>query len=136
MKPWEKFEEDVHVIIKGYLCRIRKNDYDCLCGYVMIPKENKAYKELEQYPENIECHGGITYDEFEILGDTEYRVIGFDCMHLWDYIPVYDIDCPKINKRKVWRDKEYIENELRKITEQLTEIDPHHTNINRLMDMN
>lgn len=54
-----------------------------LCGYVYIPSEHvyfqKDYNDME-----IECHGGLTYSDFDDKG--QYK-IGFDCAHLGDYTP-------------------------------------------------
>lgn len=53
-----------------------------LCGYVKVPLEMKL-SEKKSYDLDIDCHGGITFNEIE----GEENWIGFDCAHSYDIIP-------------------------------------------------
>lgn len=56
-----------------------------LCGYISIPLGHKYYhKEYEDI--DIDCHGGLTFGEV-----SDQHWIGFDCAHLFDYIPSFEL---------------------------------------------
>ncbi len=50
-----------------------------LCGYVKIPEIHPYFRQKEI---DLECHGGITYNE-----SHEEHWVGFDCMHSGDFVP-------------------------------------------------
>lgn len=60
-------------------------DEKYLCGYVEVPKLNKHFKDYGYDFSEIECHGGITYNEGKrSTGEGHY--IGFDTMHYFSNI--------------------------------------------------
>lgn len=61
------------------------------CGYVGIPTGNSFYENSVGDLGFIECHGGITYAEYRLLGIESSNIwwIGFDCAHAYDG---YDIE--------------------------------------------
>ncbi len=78
-------------------CMIKRHPYfGHLCGYCEIPSNhkdyNKSYFELDSI---YEIHGGITYYGLFIndkAEKTDRYVIGFDCCHTSDRMPLYDLD--------------------------------------------
>lgn len=80
---------------------IRQDQHQHLCGYIAgdIPVGINI--------DDIECHGGITFEEEKILG--------IDCMHFGDFVPGRPGECPE----HVYRDTEFVIEELKKIVDQL-----------------
>lgn len=105
-----------------------------LCGYVKIPK---TYLYYDQKYEDIDCHGGVTFDKL----NDDFRIMGFDCAHLGDYIPSMELfrrTNPEMKKyteeyplpqgfekfsmfNSVYRNMDYCLNECIKIIDQLIE---------------
>ena len=106
----------------GYKCQVKINDYcGFRCGYVELPK---GFPEFDKY--DIDCHGGVTYHEGNI--------IGFDCGHYGDGIDL-ELISDKITRdaqKKIQeilnfeltpaKSLEFVENELIGICEQLKKI--------------
>lgn len=55
-----------------------------LCGYVKIP-EGHPYFRHKGYDLDIDCHGGITFNEAH-----EEHWVGFDCGHSTDRVPTME----------------------------------------------
>lgn len=87
-KPWENEPNDERWGTHGLHCRIHRNPYGALCGYVGVPKGHPFHglwydaKELK----DIQIHGGITFadhvhDEDQSLwfccGGAVYRTIEY-----------------------------------------------------------
>lgn len=54
-----------------------------LCGYVKISPNHVLFgKNFSEFSELINCHGGITYNQYD-----ENHWIGFDCAHSYDILP-------------------------------------------------
>lgn len=107
---------------KGFKCLMRRNVLKCWCGYVEIPIDTPLdfdFESGEYLP--INCHGGVTYQELE--GDN--WVVGFDCAHSGDLVP-YLLNNSLNN---VYRDKEYVVNEVNNIVEQLLKMKPLRRNL-------
>jgi len=119
IKEWEKEPDEENFVYKGYDCRIRRiKDKLHLCGYVRINNEDMEKVNTDE----LIIHGGITFSkyannvplyEFPFSGYW----IGFDCMHAGDLIPrdMDMIDC----SNEVYRNFEYVRNELKKLVNQL-----------------
>lgn len=111
MNKWETEPDYLEFTYKGFKCFIKRNYFKALCGYVVVPEGNKWYSQGCDTID-INCHGGLTYASEQ---DGNW-VIGFDCTHYGDLAP--DLikwgidDC-------VYRDIEYVTNELKHIVEQL-----------------
>lgn len=100
---------------KGYKCKIIRHDSMLhLCGYVYLSK-NSILVNNEKMLNNLEVHGGITYNEW--YNDEEY-IIGFDCGHWCDYIP-----STRTNNPDNYRTMEYVEKELKYLVDQIYEIE-------------
>lgn len=97
----------IEFIYKDFECRIKRMyvkgphaKNECyfgghLCGYVKIPENNKYFN--KHYDEiDIDCHGGLTYSNYQ---DNNYY-IGFDCAHSFDYLPSMEMFKQKNEKIK------------------------------------
>ena len=106
----------------GYKCQVKINDYcGFRCGYVELPKE---FPEFDKY--DIDCHGGVTYHEGNI--------IGFDCGHYGDGVDlelISDVNLREIQRQiqkrlsidtEPVKSLEFVENELMKMCEQFNKI--------------
>lgn len=106
MEKTKNMEEYITAEIAGFNCVIVKWDgksgMSHRCGYVEIP-ENHPFYNHDSIDCEIECHGGITYDEM-IEGKFW---IGFDTNHLMD----------KCNPKSL----EYCQKEVESIVSQLNE---------------
>lgn len=103
---------------KGYNCKIRRVEHvRHLCGYVLLPKEHYLYGK-EYCDIDIDCHGGLSYSEKE----NEYWVIGFDCAHACDLIPGLH-EKAKSGSFGIYRNMGYVKSELRKIVNQIIEME-------------
>lgn len=88
MTNQERYEEDLKIIpgggskayvIDGFNACIRRHEYiGHLCGYVEVPEE------LSVNIDEINCHGGITFNDNWSEFPTNGHYIGFDCMHFGD----------------------------------------------------
>lgn len=95
---------------KDYLCEIIRHDKNShWCGYIFINSNHPWY---EKHYDNIDadCHGGLTYSEYE---EDKWK-IGFDCAHWGDFVSKYKTS-------GIWRDRRYVESECRKLVEQAIE---------------
>ena len=122
---------------KGYkYIIIRMNEYEPnrinLNGYVVIP-ENHLFKIdynssycghsgcYEHTPESIiDVHGGLTYSGDIEFSDGEHYCLGFDTAHSGD---VWTFEY--IEKHAEYRNMEYVENECKRMIDQLISIQKH-----------
>ncbi len=137
---------------KGYECEVCRNfikepyakeehySGGNLCGYVKIPLELKLYEKKSDL--DLNCHGGITFNELFEFGEEKQNWIGFDCAHSCDYIPSIELfkkTDPEMIKFKEmfpypkefaditlfnpeYRDMDYCIEECKKIVDQLIEM--------------
>ncbi len=95
-------------------CEIVKNHTGHLCGYVIFDID-----ELENIDvSNVVVHGGITFQRTD--KDKHQVEVGFDCAHVWDYVPYNakyqeNYDVPVEN----YRDESYVRNEIRNLIDQV-----------------
>lgn len=113
----------VEFIYKGFECLIRLAEWSGhLNGYVKIPKTHPAY--FKDYDElDIECHGGLSFSGFltDRKGERKWY-IGFDCAHAGDLTPRISEQFPISNLLfgyEIWRDEEYVTDNLKNIVQQL-----------------
>ena len=113
LKEKIKQEGDFHEWNNPFKCSIWRNPLGHWCGYIQIPK---SFSELiEEIP--LTPHGGITYNSEESNGDI---VLGFDCAHYLDLIPTFYFQDQTIALNSVYRDKEYVMNEVNKMGDDIT----------------
>ena len=124
MTNQERYEEDLKVIPEGgskayvidgfHACIRRQGLVGHLCGYVEVPDG------LDVNINEIECHGGITFNDRWDELPTGGRYIGFDCMHFGDWTPLSAKEGLTYSNDE-YRDSEYVLNEIKHIVKQLKE---------------
>lgn len=115
------------------------------CGYVGVSEGHPAFgKDYEGV--EVEAHGGLTYSDFcQDTGDESYGIchipepgrphrvwwLGFDCAHSGDLSPAYDrlpgmaeIRARYPRNPDTYRNREYVENEVTKLAQQLASLAP------------
>lgn len=115
---WQN-EPDYHEFVyKGYHCFCKRVMFSGhWCGYVELPldiAQKFCLLDKKMWEIDIDCHGGITYNENFLPPDGEesefFRYIGFDCAHSEDI-------CPKMEQDlNLFRDKEF-KNKLNELRE-------------------
>lgn len=128
---------------KGYPCVILFMPMGYRCGYVGILPKHKYYNvDFDNIP--INCHCGLTYSSSDLHWQNEENIwrIGFDCGHCCDGFDTEKVkelyakdenvmsqfavmqDYYKIqNESSPVRSLEYVEEECKKIVEQLIEVE-------------
>ena len=128
-----KFKDE----LTGYPCLILRTDLGHLCGYVDVSKDHPFYGGDYNNFGNIYVHGGITFSR---LGHRFYNSeendskkiwwFGFDCAHCYDFLPgvkalLRQIDnkvrAPNEDEIEVYRNIEYVTNEVKSLARQLKE---------------
>jgi len=120
-----KSEGDYYEWTNTLKCFIRRNSMGVWCGYTIIPKSFPLDFEQEI---NLNCHGGVTYQNTNSDGDL---LVGFDCGHHGDLVPkllelednfytprVYLSDA-LVKENSVYRDKQYVIDEVNSMVEQI-----------------
>ncbi|WEV51650.1 hypothetical protein OZX69_02860 [Lactobacillus sp. ESL0731] len=117
IRPWNEVPENERFTYKGYKCEVWRNpNLGFLCGYVMIPKDNKLFKvdyTDDEFPD-LSIHGGITFSNCD--EDSNWW-IGFDCGHFSDLVPGLSDNVSSENAS--YKDKNFVTNELKKLVDQV-----------------
>ena len=113
MNKWDLEPDSKEFVYNGYKCEIKRQPtMKHLCGYVSLPKTSKFFQ--KGYDDiDVNVHGGLTYAKMS--GDL--WKIGFDCAHLYDYIP--GMGFPNYGE-ETYRDMEFVEREIKTMVQQLT----------------
>lgn len=124
MTNQERYEEDLKVIpgggSKAYVidgfnaCIRRHSNFGHLCGYVEVPDG------LSVNIDEIDCHGGITFNDCWDVFPTSGHYIGFDCLHYGDWDP-FSAKQVIAGYRSTYKDSEFVLNEIKNIIKQLKE---------------
>lgn len=132
-----KSEGEYYEWTNSLKCFIQRNSMGAWCGYTIIPKSFPL--DLEQ-DINLNCHGGVTYQSINSDGDL---VIGFDCAHSSDLVPKLlelEVDFYSLlsNENSVYRDKQYVIDEVNSMVEQILNIlsVQRHIKINNILKTN
>lgn len=137
--PWQNEPDKIQFLDEetGYDCLIVRNMSGALCGYVGVPAGHKYHGihydgvHLDEDP-----HGGLTFsdscrhgaDESTGIchvpqnGDDNVWWLGFDCAHLGDKMPAHDVITKAFEMtpyRCVYRDRAYVENEIKNLAREL-----------------
>lgn len=101
----------------GLECRIWKQKYGHLCGYVGLPEGHplfgKNYDDVD-----AEVHGGLTYAGTDLEPETKLWWLGFDCAHSGDVVPgIRGFDSE--DGYSTYKDEAYVFNELTSLAKQL-----------------
>ena len=86
---------------------------------IMLQDKEEFEKGIVTLDLSVEVHGGITFTG-EHFDEPGAWWIGFDCSHCDDRCPGMNIDF--IDDMQIYRNREYVENEIRNLAEQLKEI--------------
>ncbi len=143
---WVEEPDFANFTYKGIRCIVKRialkephAEEDCvegghLCGYIELPEGSPyADKDYDEIP--IECHGGLTF--------KEYNVIGYDCANLGDYNPYIEHFKKKIsipfpipeqfkNHRifnPVYKNMAYCIQECKSMVDQLLELTSHNPDL-------
>ena len=130
---------------RGYECIVMFTPMGYRCGYVKL-KENDKYHRKNYNKVDVICRGGITYSASNLpqgVSEKDTWYIGFDCGHSFDgidletYRKLYDEELSSLGKnerdlitssvvtmahvKSDWpiQTKEYVENELKYIVDQI-----------------
>lgn len=124
MTNQERYEEDLKIIpeggskayvIDGFNACIRRHGYfGHLCGYVEVPDG------LNVNIDEIDCHGGITFNDHGSAFPTNGYYIGFDCIHHGDWSP-FTASEGFSDSYETYKDSEFVLNEIKDIIKQLKE---------------
>lgn len=138
--PWLTEPDHIYWINdeSGYRCVMRRNLIGAWCGYVGVPPGHALYMVMHTDPsyEFIDVHGNVAFSGFKdsesILFSPPMKTwwIGFDAMQDGDLCPGAGATLPvpkRPRKRgklrdieQVYRDAEYIQNEVNFLAAQLT----------------
>lgn len=120
----ERYEEDLKIIpeggsksyvIDGFNACIRRHGLvGHLCGYVEVPDG------LNVNIDEIDCHGGITFNDHLGEPPNDCYYIGFDCMHFRDWNPLRAKEGLSSSEDE-YRDTEFVLDEIKHIIKQLKE---------------
>jgi hypothetical protein len=110
---------------RDYKCMIRRiGDDGHLCGYVALPKNHvlygKSFTEIKDKYDLI-VHRGLTFSDFFGDQQDDRWYIGFDCAHTGDLIPSMYTKFDELCKT-IYRDMEYVEEECKKLVDQIIDI--------------
>lgn len=123
-KIMKKEGDDKTFNYKGYSCFIHRHaELKSLCGYIEIPEGHVAFKKEYDDLTNIEVHGGLTYshNQLSLEACKEGWYLGFDCAHCMDLVPsVFPLFK---NTTGVYRTMNYVETQLKKLVDQLEEME-------------
>jgi hypothetical protein len=130
-KPWENEPNLISLEGEGYHLLIVRNPHlKTLCGYVGVTRQHPWF--LSHYDDkklrNIWVHGGLTFSQKGGVSHfkKKYWYFGFDCAHAGDLVPSMQEVFQKTNiapfslfKNEVYRDIDYVQDEVRNLLEQL-----------------
>jgi hypothetical protein len=83
----KKIQIEDDFVCCGYRCLVVVNAMCVRCGYVGVPKSHPAYGVNYNDMQDIDCHGGLTFDgEIKCISaePDDLWYFGFDCAHGFD----------------------------------------------------
>lgn len=117
-----KFINDMQYICRGQELFFNINEYNCkiyrnqalgfLTGYVILDDLKELY---DSTAELLQVHGGITFNQLQNINGEEKLVIGFDCCHYGDFVPLLPVQ----EATAKYRNLKFVKNELKSLCEQL-----------------
>ena len=113
----------------GFETRVVRSCLGHLCGYVGVPEGHTAFGVHydDEVFNNVMVHGGLTYsdhfDAYEECDNHRMWYLGFDTAHVGD-LSIYDVPYHNVDRTgDVYRDMEYVKNQVDSLAEQLAAID-------------
>jgi hypothetical protein len=135
--PWLTEPDKVEWRAHGMACLIVRVNHGALCGYVGVPEGHPLHgKDLQMDLNALDCHGGVTFNRACDPGGKVCHVaqpgepghlwwIGFDCAHFGDLMPAHNASLASLGLPQascgVYRDLEYVKNEVEGLARQLSE---------------
>ena len=102
--------------LKGYKCKIYRNqELGFLTGYVILKNLKELY---DSTAELLQVHGGITFNQLEKINGEEKLVIGFDCCHFGDFVPLLPVQ----ETTATYKNLKFVRKELKSLCEQLEKV--------------
>lgn len=128
------FKETQYTILSsgehcGLKWMVKHNGDGFRCGYAAVPEGHPAYGKHydDELLSDIDAHGGLTFSKTD--KKTKEHWLGFDCAHLYDRQDLslpHLVEMPSFDSsgKATIKTTEYVEQECRKLCEQLQSI--HH----------
>ena len=123
-----KFINDMQYIFRGQELFLNINEYNCkiyrsqalgfLSGYVILNDLKELY---DTTAELLQVHGGITFNKLENINGENKLVIGFDCCHFDDFVPLLPVQ----ETTAKYKNLKFVKNELKSLCEQLRKVGIH-----------
>lgn len=139
--PWQSEPDKVQWQDEatGLPCLIVRGPFGALCGYVGVAEGHPLYR-MDYNDAVMDVHGGLTFSGMcqDTGGEEAHHSIchlpapgepdhvwwfGFDCSHLGDLAPLYQVMTGNRLRQVVYRDRAYVETECRSLAMQLAVAD-------------
>jgi len=121
LPEWETEPDDLTFEFHGFRCRVFRQSYGHLCGYLAIPEDHpwrsadgpwqKGFWKLNTI--GVEVHGGITFSGWLVDEDPNQFWVGFDCAHSNDFVP--EMPWGVLGGGLEYRNVAFVKNELQKL---------------------
>ena len=128
LKKIMKKEGDLKVFeYEGYQCCVLRGPLGALNGYVALDNNHILYGAHYDNDEVI-VHGGLTFSKYPPIhmpfpkSFKDKWVLGFDCAHACDVVPKNLELGLCFSGSGIYRDMEYVENEIKRLVNQLIDI--------------
>lgn len=123
-----KFINDMQYIFRVQELFFNINEYNCkiyrsqalgfLSGYVILNDLKELYDTTDEL---LQVHGGITFNQLENINGEQKLVIGFDCCHFDDFVPLLPVQ----ETTAKYKNLKFVRNELKSLCEQLRKVGIH-----------
>jgi len=118
--PWQDEPDTLDFEAYALPCRVRRQSFGHLCGYVGVPKTHGLYG--SSYADvDLEVHGGLTFSQKWVGEGDEFWWFGFDCAHSSDVIPEWvSRGLYSSSHYSCYRTIAYVERQTRELAQQLS----------------
>lgn len=108
--PWHDEPDKDSFMYRDYFIELIRNFQGSWCGYVRIHKKDhpwysKSYMDIDE----VDVHGGLTFSDKNDDGDW---IIGFDCSHFMDLVPLDTLSVMEIEMNQIPKEERIEMNEL------------------------
>lgn len=117
-----KFINDMQYVCRGQELFFNINEYNCkiyrsqalgfLSGYVILNDLKELY---DTTAELLQVHGSITFNQLENINGEQKLVIGFDCCHFDDFVPLLPVQ----ETTAKYKNLKFVRNKLKSLCNQL-----------------
>jgi hypothetical protein len=123
--PWESEPDSLEREYRGFPIKLRRNtELGTWCGYVVVPEGHPWHGCAIDDPklDDVRVHGGITYAGDSDGALTAQWMVGFDCGHAFDMVPMFvseDMPGPTFDvETGTYRDMGYVLDECMQLADQ------------------